>query len=266
MSPLFFHPWPRALTEGRLVRRYNRFLADVALLDGTRVTAHCANTGSMEGLVRPGARVWLSPSDGPRRALPWTWSLIEIDGRLVGVDTLLPNRLVRAMLHARALPRVGAYSTVLPEYPHAMGSRVDFRLQGEGTSHDIEVKNCHLVYPDRRAYFPDGVSARATRHLTILTREVQRGFRASVLFVVQRDDVKAVRPSDLHDPEFGDAARKASRAGVQFRGLQVRPTQDGMEVVGSIPVDLGTYAVARLAQWREDLRPFSGWDRPARTG
>ncbi len=265
MQPLFFHPWPRALTEGRLLRRYNRFLADVSLPDGSQVTAHCANTGAMEGLIRPGSRVWLTPSEGPRRALPWTWSMVEVDGQLVGVDTLLPNRLVRAMLEARALPRLGPYTSVHPEFPHATASRVDFRLLGDETPHDIEVKNCHLVYPDRRGYFPDGVSSRGARHLAILAREAQRGFRASVLFVVQREDVKAVRPSDLHDPTFADAVRKAARAGVRFRGLRVRPTTEGVEVMGTLPVDLSAYSLVRVARWRDALRPFSGWDQTRRT-
>jgi sugar fermentation stimulation protein A len=264
MQPLFFYPWPRALVEGRLVRRYNRFLTDVTLGDGRRVTAHCANSGAMEGLIRPGARVWLSSSEGARRTLPWTWSMVEVDGVRVGVDTLLPNRLVRAMLEARALPRMGPYDAVQPEFPHATGSRVDFRLQGGDTPHDLEVKNCHLVYPDGRGYFPDGVSVRATKHLVTLAREVQRGFRASVLFLVQREDVKAVRPSDLHDPAFAEAARKAARAGVRFRALRARPDVDGVAVLGSIPVDLGDYSLTRVARWRDDLRPFSGWDRPPR--
>jgi hypothetical protein len=108
---------------------------------------------------------------------------MEIDGVRIGVDTILPNRLVRAMLEAHAIPRMGPYETVRPEYPHVAGSRVDFRLAAPGLVHDVEVKNCHLVYPDCRAYFPDSVSLRATKHLLALIKERRRGIEATVLVI-----------------------------------------------------------------------------------
>lgn len=265
MQPLFKLPWPAPLREGRLLRRYDRFLVDVmAADDDSLVTAHCANSGMMEGLVRPGARVWLLPSSNARRRLEWTWVMVESDGVMVGVDTLLPNRLARAMLDARAVPRVAGYDGVVPEFPHAPGSRVDFRLTLPGGAHDVEVKNCHLVYPDGRGYFPDSVSTRATKHLTLLTREAKRGLKATVLFVVQREDVKSVRPSDLHDPDFANAARRAKSAGVNFLALKARPTLEGVEVLGTVPVDLKPYGTARVESWREALRPCSGWVRGPR--
>lgn len=262
----FLLPWSAALEAGRLVRRYHRFLADVVLDDGRAIVAHCANSGMMEGLVVPGARVWVCAAAGATRRLAYTWCATELDGVRVGVDTLLPNRLVRAMLEARALPRIGPYDTVRPEYPHVAGSRVDFRLTAPGTVHDLEVKNCHLVYPDRRGYFPDSVSSRATRHLLALIRERRRGVEATVLFVVQRDDARCVRPSDVHDPEFGAAARKAAGAGVRFRALRATPTDAGLQVLGTLPVDLDAYGLARPTRWREALRPRSGWERPPRAG
>lgn len=261
----FLLPWPAPLEAGRLVRRYHRFLADVALDDGREVTAHCVNSGAMEGLVRPGARVWVHRAADPSRKLAYTWCATELDGVRVGVDTILPNRLVRAMLDARALPRMGAYDAVRPEYPHVAGSRVDFRLTAPGLVHDVEVKNCHLVYPDRRGYFPDSVSVRATKHLQALAKERRRGVEATVLFVVQREDARCVRPSDTHDPAFGAAARKAAAAGVRFRALRATPTDEGLRVVGTIPVDLAAYNPSRQAGWRESLRPHSGWERPRRS-
>ncbi|MDB4932827.1 MAG: hypothetical protein JWM10_5311 [Myxococcaceae bacterium] len=261
----FLLPWSAPLEAGRLVRRYHRFLADVVLDDGRAVTAHCVNSGTMEGLVRPGAPVWVcAAAPSPARKLAYTWCAAELDGVRVGVDTILPNRLVRAMLDARALPRMGAYDAVRPEYPHVAGSRVDFRLTGPGPAHDVEVKNCHLVYPDRRGYFPDAVSARATKHLLALIKERRRGVEATVLFVVQRADARSVRPSDLHDPAFGAAARKAAAAGVRFRALRATPEEAGLRVLGTIPVDLDAYGLARPSQWRETLRPHSGWERPRR--
>lgn len=260
---LFSLPWPHALVEGALVRRYDRFLADVTLASGETVVAHCVNSGAMEGLVRPGSRVWLTPANSPTRKLRWTWSISELDGTLVGADTSLPNRLVKAMLEARALAGLSNWSALTPEHVHAPGSRVDFRLVVEGRTHDIEVKNCHLVYPDGRAYFPDSVSERATKHLEVLAHEARRGMDTTVLFVVQRPDARCVRPSDAHDPAFGRAARLAHAAGVRFRALRVQASPFGVRVLGAMPVDLAPYDPAPIAAWRAQAKPTSGWQRGA---
>ncbi|MDP3218629.1 MAG: DNA/RNA nuclease SfsA [Deltaproteobacteria bacterium] len=257
----FLLPWPSPLEAGRLVRRLHRHLADVLLDDGRPITASCINRGPLEGLVRPGARVWVRAAPDPADPLAYAWCATESDGVRVGIDPSLPHRLVRAMLEARALPRMGPYEAVRPEYPHAAGSRVDFRLTAPGTVHDVEVKHCQLVYPDRRGYFPDGVSARATRHLQALVHGCRRGVEATVLFVVQREDARSVRPSDVHDPAFGAAARRAAAAGVRFRALRVTPACEGLRVLGTLPVDLDPYGQERPARWRASLRPHSGWER-----
>jgi sugar fermentation stimulation protein A len=254
-------PWSAPLIEATLLRRRHRFLADVRLDDGREVTAHCVNSGRMEGLVLPGTRVWLEPAAGPQRKLAFTWVAMDLDGRMVGVDTLRPNRLVRAMLAAGALPMLGRARAVLPEFVHAPGSRVDFRLETARGPHDVEVKNCHLVYPDGRGYFPDSVTERGTKHLALLAAGARRGHRATVLFVVQRDDARSVRPSDVHDPVFAEAARRARGAGVRFVALCARPTLEGLEVLRRIPVDLAPYGLARVSRWRDALRPSSGWLR-----
>jgi len=99
-------PHPAPLIEGRLVARYDRFIAEVRLADGRRARCHCVNPGRMEGLIRPGARVWISRAPpSRRRKLRYTWELVELlDGRVVGANTLAPNRLAGALLAARALP------------------------------------------------------------------------------------------------------------------------------------------------------------------
>src|SRR5258706_12758364 len=107
--------FPAPLIPATLVKRYKRFLADVVLPDGTTITAHIANPGSMIGLAEPGSRVWLSKSDNPKRKLSHSWELIEVDfggGRgLVGVNTAHHNQLVGAGLTIGPIPRFNGYDT-----------------------------------------------------------------------------------------------------------------------------------------------------------
>lgn len=252
------------LIEGRLIARRQRFLADVELLNPSRrVVAHCVNTGSMEGLLRPGARVWLSAADSATRRLAWTWELVEIDGRLIGANTSLPNRLVRQLIEARclALPGLRTWKEFKPEA--AIGAnkrRADFRLDGPGKQVTwIEVKNCHLAYEDRLAYFPDSVSERAAHHLEELALRAEAGDRALVLFVCQVPGVVAVRPSDVHDPTFAEAARMAAKRGVAFAAIQVVHTLDAITIAGDlVPVDLRPYPTQVVAAQRNAVRAAEG--------
>lgn len=255
-------PHQQPLQECRLVQRYDRFIADVEFDDGTVVKSHCVNPGRMEGLVRPGARAWVSPAPkGSKRKLKWTLELLEIDGRYVGANTVVPNRIAEELVRAKLIPGLKRWQSLQREVGYGEGSRIDLLLKGATVEHLVEVKNCHLVYPDRRAYFPDSVSARAAKHLRELIREIDAGKRATVLFVLQRTDGRSLRPSRLHDPEFADAAADAAEAGVKFRAAQVDPTPEGYRFRRMIPVDLDPYDLDRVAPYRAALDDYSGWKR-----
>ncbi len=254
-------PHATPLQPARFVQRYDRFIADVELEDGRVVSAHCVNPGRMEGLVRPGARAWISPApEGSKRKLRWTLELLELDGRYVGANTAVPNHLAETLVRARQIPGLKRWRSLEREVRYGENSRIDLMLRGK-TDHLVEVKNCHLVYPDRRAYFPDSVSARAAKHLDELVREVEAGRRATVLFVLQRTDGRTLRPSRLHDPTFADAADRARTAGVRFLAARVDPTPEGFRFQRMIPVDFSDYAPERIAPFREALDPWSGWRR-----
>ena len=256
-----FIPHPRRLVEARFLARFDRFIARVEL-NGVAVDAHCVNPGRMEGLVRPGARAWVSEAAADsRRKLRYTLELMEVDGILIGVNTQIPNLLAETLISARCVPGLRRYRALRREVPYGNGSRVDFLLETAHGRHYVEVKNCHLVYPDGGAYFPDSVSARAASHLDELVRCVEGGDRASVLFTVQRNDGRFVRPSDLHDPTFASAARRAAAAGVAFRALSLDPRPDGFRYLGTLPVRLAPYATRPLEPHRERLREASGWRR-----
>lgn len=241
------------LLPGTLIQRYKRFLADIRLEDGCTITAHCVNTGAMEGLTQPGIRVWVSRATNPNRKLQFTWELAEVDGRIYGVDTSLPNRVVGHLLRQRLLPGLKRWSELKPEKPYGQHSRIDFWLRQGSTQVYLEVKNCHLLYPDGFAYFPDCVSARATEHVGELTSLASApGHQSQVLFVVQISGCRGVRPSDMHDPAFATAARCAGAAGVRFRALLVEHTPTEIRVQGLLPVDLRPYMLDRVQGWRAE--------------
>lgn len=267
----FVFPWPGALIEGRLVRRYHRFLSDIELPEEGTVVAHCVNSGRMEGLVVKGAKVWLT-RNRPGGKLAYTWQMIELDGVQIGANTSLPNPLVQAMVRGQ-YHEDGSAKNVTPwfakakrsqfEVPYGAHSRVDAVLhEDDGKMRMVEVKNVHLVYPDGGAYFPDSVSERATKHMRELTALAKEGERATVLFIIQHPSAKFIRPSDVHDPEFAEAARAAGAAGVQFIALVFAPGADGVRFVREIPVDLAPYDTTDARAWMEALKSTTGWERP----
>ena len=209
------------MARGVIVQRYKRFFVDLVLDDGRAITAHCPNPGAMLGVNLPGQGAWVSWSDDPKRKLPWTLQLVEAPngkggGGLVGVNTMLPNRLVAEALAADAIPELAGYATVRPEVKYAQASRVDFLLtHPERPPCWLEVKNCHLSRTPPLAEFPDCVAARSTRHLGDLAAMVAQGDRAVALFVVQREDCDAFSACADLDPAFANALDRAADAGVE---------------------------------------------------
>ena len=207
---------PQPMTRGVIVQRYKRFFIDMVLDDGRAITAHCPNPGAMLGVKDPGQTAWVSWSDDHKRKLAWTLQLVEADGGLVGVNTMLPNKLVAEALAAGAIPELAGYAVVRPEVKYSEASRVDFLL----THPDrppcwLEVKNVHLSRTPPLAGFPDCKAARSTRHLADLAAMVAQGDRAVALFVVQRTDCDTFSACADLDPDFAKALDLAADAGVE---------------------------------------------------
>lgn len=214
------------LVAGRLLRRYKRFLADVALEAGGTVTAACPNTGSMMGCCEPGSRVWLSESDSPTRKYRHTWEIVESAGVKVGINTGLPNRLVREAVESGVIGELAGYGSVRAEVPFGEErSRIDLLLEDPRREPCyVEVKNVTAAVTGRVALFPDAVSERGAKHLRELMRLKARGLRAVLVFCVQRGDVDEVRPADAIDPVYGRTLREAIAAGVEVMAWRARVT------------------------------------------
>lgn len=225
------------LTEGRLVRRYKRFLADIELADGSVVTAHCPNPGAGTGLFDAGNRAWISRSDKPGRKLAWTLELVEADRVLVGVDAGRANAIVAEGFGAGRIPWLAASSVMRREVRYGKASRVDFVFSGPGCADfHVEVKNVHLMRTPGRAEFPDSVTTRGARHLDELADVVRAGGRAALLYVIQRPDCDHVAVAADIDPAYAAAFARARLAGVECRAHLCDITVDGITLGGEVPV------------------------------
>lgn len=237
-----------ALIPGILRRRYKRFLADVELADGSLVVAHCPNTGSMRAVNVPGCRVWLSPSDNPKRKLAWTWELIELpqangDVALASVQTGRANAIVEESLRAGTVRELEG-SVELKREVTVAESRLDFRLtNGDGRHTFVEVKQVTLQEHDGHGYFPDAVSVRGRKHLETLASLAMAGERAVLLFCVAHEGIADVAPAAHLDPAYASTLRDAVARGIEVLayGCQVTWRQgvpQSIRLARRLPVSL----------------------------
>ena len=210
------------LQAGRLIKRYKRFLADVELQDGSIVTAHCANSGSMMGLKEPGSEVWLSPNRNPKAKLDWRWEIASQDGHKVGINTSRPNALVADAITNGLIPELTGYDSLRREVKYGQNSRIDILLEdstGAKPACYVEVKNVTLRRPEgdqpTRAEFPDAVTARGAKHLVELSDMVAEGHRAVMFYLVQRADCDHFGLAEDIDPAYTSAFKQARQAGVE---------------------------------------------------
>lgn len=228
--------FPKPLIPARLIRRYNRFLADVELTTGEIVTAHCPNSGSMKGCSMPGSLSYISRSDKLGRKLPYTLELVEAEGGWVGVNTMLPNHLVREAIENGTVKELQGYGRIRQEVKISGESRIDFVLEGEKGVAFVEVKNVTLV-DDGVALFPDAVTERGQKHLLELMEVVRQGHRGVIFFTVQRKDATAVAPADLIDPKYGRLLREAVAAGIEALAYRAIVTPAEIRLVTPLPVE-----------------------------
>jgi len=229
---------PQPLIEATLIRRYKRFLADVRLPDGETTTAHCPNTGSMEGCAEPGSPVLLSRSLNLKRKLPLTLELVAVNGHWVGINTMRANSLVREAISLGVIPELSGYEDIRSEVRYGTNSRIDLLLSGAAGRCHVEVKNVTLVNGEK-ALFPDAVTTRGQKHLRELMQVVQTGGRGVIFFVVQREDVHTFAAADSIDPDYGKLLRLAIQNGVEALAYQAQIGSQEIFLTRQLPIDLG---------------------------
>ena len=226
---------PENMIPGRLLRRYKRFFADVELADGSMVTAHTPNTGSMQQCAVPGHEVLLSRSDNPKRKLAYTLELIRVDNRWVDTNTHRANRVVEEGLRTGTVSGLAGYS-VQPEFRFG-DSRIDFMLESKNDKVLLEVKNVTLIDDSGRACFPDAVTVRGQKHLRELMAGVEQGWRGIMFYLVQRS-AETFAPADHIDPEYGKLLRRAVAAVVEVIAMRTVISPESVQLERVIDVEL----------------------------
>lgn len=236
-SPEAVVRWPE-LIKGVLIKRYKRFCADVRLCSGETVTAHCPNSGSMTGCADPERPVYLSLHDNPKRKLKYTWELIEMPHSLVGVNTLVPNRLVSNSISAGVIPELADYAEVRREVNTGNGSRIDLMLNApQKKPCYVEIKNCTLVN-EKMAQFPDAVTMRGKKHLLELQALASQGARCVMFYLIQRMDAEHFKPASHIDPAYAEELARAYKNGVEILCYDVHIDLRQIRVRKKIPFSL----------------------------
>lgn len=226
------------LIEARLVKRYKRFLTDVELDNGDIITVHCANPGSMLGLTKPRNRIWISDSQNPKRKLQYSLEIIEVDNVMVGINTGHPNKLALEAIKMGVIPELDGYETIRTEVKYGENSRIDILLQSEDKPDTyVEVKNVHFMRTTGLHEFPDSVTTRGAKHLDELAREVAKGNRAAMLYIIQRNDGDRFKLAEDLDPNYGKAFKEARNAGVEAYALSCNVSSSSIEATNRVIIE-----------------------------
>jgi len=224
------------LLPARMIRRYQRFLADVRLPDGTEITVHCPNSGSMMGCVEADGPVLLSVAANPKRKYRHTLEMVRVAGVWIGINTSRTNALVREALVNGVIGELQPAVAIRAEVKVSARSRLDFQIDhGDGCTTYLEVKNCTLAEAGV-AMFPDAVTVRGTRHLEELLALRAAGHGAAVLFCVQRGDARCFAPAARIDPSYAAALHRAAAGGVKILAYRAAPTPREIILDTPLPV------------------------------
>ena len=203
------------LLQGILIKRYKRFFADINFKNKI-ITAHCPNSGSMMGLIEKGNIVWFSKSDNPKRKLKYTLEIIKVKKNLVGINTLITNKLVLEALKSKKIKNLILFNKIKTESKFSKNTRFDFLLFNGKTKCYLEVKNVTLARNENVAEFPDAITSRGTKHLNELINAKKCGYQSYILYLIQREDCKNFKIADDIDKVYKIAFNKAIKAGIKM--------------------------------------------------
>ena len=203
------------LLQGFLIKRYKRFFVDIKYQNKI-ITAHCPNSGSMMGLLDKGNIVWFSKSDKPERKLKYTLEIIEVKKKMIGINTLLTNKIVLEALNKKKIINLKNFTLIKPEVKFSTNTRFDFLLSNNKKKCFLEVKNVTLFRGKNVAEFPDAVTSRGLKHLEELINARKKGFESYILYLIQRDGCDSFKIAEDIDLKYKIAFNKALKNGVKI--------------------------------------------------
>ena len=189
------------LIAGVLIKRYKRFFVDIKV-NNKVITAHCPNTGSMMGLLKKGNKVWFTESNDKKRKLKYTLQIIEVNGKKVGVNTHLTNKIFYEALLDGQIIDITKSDILFKEKKFNQNTRFDFFIKKNEKGIFIEVKNVTLSRIKNIAEFPDAVTERGLKHLKELIEAKNKGFDIYLAFIIQREDCKNFKIAEDIDPKY----------------------------------------------------------------
>ena len=221
-----------SLIEAKLIKRYKRFLADVIFKNGEKKTVYCPNPGSMLGLTQKNTKIWLQESINKNSKYRFIWRLVENNkGKLICIDTQMANKIVYENLLIRNIPELKKYEEIILEPKVTDRSRLDFLLKSKGEkSCYIEVKSSTLSRDPDISEFPDSVTLRGSKHLSLLTNLKNDGFRAIQIYLVQRSDTNCFKIAKDIDQQYFKSFQIAKKSGVEILILQSLISYDGIKL------------------------------------
>ena len=217
----------KKLLEGKLLRRYKRFLADVELANGENITAHCANSGRMTACQGEGWPVLLTTHNNPKRKLQFTWELVHNGKCWICVNTNRANEVAFEAVSAGDISSLQGYDTVEREKKYGKNSRIDLLLKKADELCYVEVKSVSLVH-EGRYVFPDAPTERGRKHLDELMLMLEQGHRAVMLFVLMRSDGDKFKAADFIDPQYAIKLAEAKQRGVEVLVYNTAISPDGI--------------------------------------
>ena len=225
------------LISGVLIKRYKRFFVDIKIKNKT-ITAHCPNTGSMMGLINKGNKVWLTKNNNEKRKLKYTLQIIEKNGKKIGVNTHLTNKIVKEGLENNFFKEFNKRDIIKAEKKFTPNTRFDFFLNNNKKKTFIEVKNVTLSRKKNLAEFPDSITTRGAKHIIELIHAVKQGYKSYLIFVIQREDCKKFKIAEDIDPEYSKLLTVALKNKVKILCFDCKFSTKGIKLNKQIKLQI----------------------------
>ena len=225
------------LISGVFIKRYKRFFVDVKI-NNKIVVAHCPNTGSMQGLLKKGNKVWITKSDNPNRKLRYTLQIIEDKSAKVGINTHITNKIVLDALKNNLIDKFDQDIDIKPEIKFGENTRFDFLITKKKYKAFIEVKNVTLSRKPKVAEFPDAVTTRGAKHLEELINASKKGYKIYIAYIIQRDDCSEFSIASDIDPEYSKILSRAIKKKLNILCYDCKFSSKGIKLNNKIKLNI----------------------------